>query len=99
MSEFQLNRRQAVIAGGLGTLSLAMPGAVIGTDQVDASGNAVAAEKSCIFILLCGGPSHVDTWDMKPDAPLDYRGAVPADRHQSARHAHQRDAYAARAGD
>ncbi|MCA9090862.1 MAG: DUF1501 domain-containing protein [Planctomycetaceae bacterium] len=74
MSEFQLNRRQALIASGLGTLSLGMPGAVMGTDQVDASGKAVASDKSCIFILLCGGPSHVDTWDMKPEAPLEYRG-------------------------
>ncbi len=61
MSEFQLNRRQALIASGLGTLSLGMPGSVMGTDQVDASGKAVASDKSCIFILLCGGPSHIDT--------------------------------------
>lgn len=74
MNEFQLNRRQALIASGLGTLSLSMPGVVMGSDKVDAAGNAVAAEKSCIFVLLCGGPSHVDTWDMKPDAPVDYRG-------------------------
>ena len=33
-----------------------------------------AAEKSCIFILLCGGPSHLDTWDLKPDAPAEIRG-------------------------
>jgi hypothetical protein len=74
MRDVQINRRQALIAGGLGTLSLGLPGAVFGTDQVNAAGQAVAAEKSCIFVLLCGGPSHVDTWDMKPDAPLDYRG-------------------------
>ncbi|MBI1310776.1 DUF1501 domain-containing protein [bacterium] len=74
MNDFQMNRRQALIASGLGTLSLGMPGVVMGSDEVDASGNAVASDKSCIFVLLCGGPSHVDTWDMKPDAPLDYRG-------------------------
>ncbi len=74
MPDFQGNRRQALIAGGLGTLSLGMPGVVMGADKVDPTGRAVAAEKSCIFVLLCGGPSHVDTWDMKPDAPLDYRG-------------------------
>ena len=28
----------------------------------------------CIFVLLCGGPSHVDTWDMKPNAPENIRG-------------------------
>ncbi|MDA1053753.1 MAG: DUF1501 domain-containing protein [Planctomycetota bacterium] len=74
MNTFELNRRQALVAAGLGTLSLGMPGMVIGSDELDASGNAVAAEKSCIFVLLCGGPSHVDTWDMKPDAPDTIRG-------------------------
>lgn len=74
MNDFQVNRRQALIASGLGALSLGMPGAVIGNDKLNAAGKAVASDKSCIFVLLCGGPSHVDTWDMKPDAPLDYRG-------------------------
>jgi len=46
----------------------------MGRDKLDSSGNAVAAEKSCIFVLLCGGPSHVDTWDMKPNAPESIRG-------------------------
>ena len=74
MNDFQMNRRQALIASGLGTLSLGMPGVVMGSDKVDATGKAVASNKCCIFVLLCGGPSHLDTWDMKPDAPLDYRG-------------------------
>lgn len=74
MHNFQMNRRQALIAGGLGALSLGLPGSVIGSDDVDAQGNAVASEKSCIFILLCGGPSHIDTWDMKPEAPTSIRG-------------------------
>ncbi|MEZ6032845.1 MAG: DUF1501 domain-containing protein [Planctomycetaceae bacterium] len=74
MNDFRVNRRQALIASGLGTLSLGMPGAVLGSDAIDVSGKAVASEKSCIFVLLCGGPSHVDTWDMKPEAPLEYRG-------------------------
>jgi len=30
--------------------------------------------KSCIFINLVGGPSHLDMYDMKPDAPAEYRG-------------------------
>jgi hypothetical protein len=29
---------------------------------------------SCIFLKLTGGPSHIDTWDMKPDAPSEIRG-------------------------
>jgi hypothetical protein len=74
MNPFELNRRQALIAGGLGMVSMGLPGVVMGVDKVDASGKAVSAEKSCIFVLLCGGPSHIDTWDMKPDAPDTYRG-------------------------
>ncbi len=74
MNKFELNRRQALIAAGMGAASLGMPGVVMGSDKLDGSGQAVAAEKSCIFVLLCGGPSHIDTWDMKPDAPLSIRG-------------------------
>jgi hypothetical protein len=29
---------------------------------------------SCIFIWLDGGPSHLDTFDLKPDAPAEVRG-------------------------
>ena len=74
MSNYELNRRQALLVGGMGALSLGMPGMVMGSDKIDKSGKAVAAEKSCIFVLLCGGPSHVDTWDMKPNAPDSIRG-------------------------
>jgi len=74
MNTYELNRRQALLAGGMGALSLGMPGSVMGSDKLNASGKAVAAEKSCIFVLLCGGPSHIDTWDMKPNAPTTIRG-------------------------
>ncbi len=30
--------------------------------------------KACILIYLYGGPSHVDIWDMKPNAPAEIRG-------------------------
>ena len=30
--------------------------------------------KAAIFVNLAGGPSHMDTFDMKPDAPAEYRG-------------------------
>lgn len=30
--------------------------------------------KSCIFLMLTGGPSQLDTWDPKPNAPSDVRG-------------------------
>src|SRR5262249_41147553 len=33
-----------------------------------------AAHKAVISIFLDGGPSHVDMYDMKPDAPAEFRG-------------------------
>ena len=30
--------------------------------------------KSCLLIFMEGGPSHIDIWDMKPDAPVEIRG-------------------------
>src|SRR6202035_2128456 len=30
--------------------------------------------RSCILLFYYGGPSHLDTWDMKPDAPAEVRG-------------------------
>ncbi len=34
---------------------------------------AEPAARSCILIWLTGGPSHLDTWDPKPDAPREFR--------------------------
>jgi len=37
-------------------------------------GSKPANGKSCILLMLTGGPSHLDTWDMKPNAPRETRG-------------------------
>jgi hypothetical protein len=39
-----------------------------------APGVAPPAARSCILVYLLGGPSHVDMWDLKPDAPAEVRG-------------------------
>ena len=68
------SRRQMLQAAGIGALPMGMPGMVAaGVDPRRGLGKG-AAKKSCIFILLCGGPSHIDTWDLKPDAPDTIRG-------------------------
>lgn len=66
-----ISRRRFLQAGGAATLGLGTPGIVMARD-----GGALRSskEKSCIYILLCGGASHLDTWDLKPDAPADIRG-------------------------
>src|SRR5262245_14509616 len=66
------DRRTFLAAGGLGLFAanLAPPVAY----AAPAPGRRVA--KSAILIWLSGGASHIDTWDMKPDAPAEYRGPV-----------------------
>jgi hypothetical protein len=68
-----MSRRRFLQAGGIGALSLTMPGMVAARFDGERSPRG-AADKSCIFVLLCGGPSHLDTWDLKPEAPEDIRG-------------------------
>src|SRR5438067_3008924 len=38
------------------------------------SGQPAPANKSAIMIYLPGGPSHMDMYDLKPEAPVEYRG-------------------------
>jgi uncharacterized protein (DUF1501 family) len=47
--------------------------AMAGLGTVQASSRKSAA-KSTILIWLSGGASHIDMWDMKPNAPAEYRG-------------------------
>src|SRR5438128_1271727 len=62
-----LTRRALVQAGFLGALGLSMP---------QYAGIAAAAERprSVILLWLWGGPSHLDMFDPKPEAPSEYRG-------------------------
>src|SRR6516165_4820357 len=69
-----ISRRRFLQAGGVGALTLGLPGTVAAGVDADRGLRGGAAERSCIFVLLCGGPSHLDTWDLKPGAPEDIRG-------------------------
>lgn len=42
--------------------------------QAQAATGTAAKAKSCIFLMLEGGPSHIDMWDLKPQAPSEIRG-------------------------
>ena len=42
------------------------------------SGQTVPSHKSVILLWMAGGPSHIDTWDPKPDRPLQNRGPFSA---------------------
>src|SRR5262249_18514677 len=65
-----LTRRRLLQVGGLGLLGSLLPGALEGNE----GRRRRARAKSVIFLHQFGGPSHHDTFDMKPDAPEQVRG-------------------------
>jgi uncharacterized protein (DUF1501 family) len=67
-----LTRRAFVQIGGSTVLGLSL--ANLFRSQALAGPRSGGSAKSVIFVWLWGGPSHLDTWDPKPDAPLEYRG-------------------------
>ncbi len=66
-----VTRRDFLHAGSLGFLGLTLPEFL----TFKAAG-AVDPKKdvNCIQLMLVGGPSQLDTWDMKPEAPASIRG-------------------------
>jgi hypothetical protein len=65
------DRRSFVKAGILGSMGLSL--ADLLRCQA-ASGPAVSKSTSVIILWMRGGPSHIDMWDPKPNAPAEYRG-------------------------
>lgn len=74
MAHLPLNRRAMLVASGLGYAGwqFGRPVAAAPSNRAPAAGGGQA--KSTILFFLCGGASHIDTWDMKPAAPAEYRG-------------------------
>ena len=72
-----ISRRRFIEIGSLGVLGLSLPN-LLRNDALaaDGSGRDVkhASKKSVILIWQHGGPSQLDTFDMKPLAPTEYRG-------------------------
>lgn len=72
-----VSRRTALKVGSLalGGLSLASVSQALGQDA-----SAISKGKSVVLIFMSGGASHIETFDPKPQAPLEYRsmtGAIP----------------------
>ena len=74
-------RREMLRVGGLGSLGLSLPGLWSAQEAAAAtpSSGVVHAPssgraKSCIVLFLVGGPPQHETWDPKPDAPVEIRG-------------------------
>lgn len=65
-----IKRRDFLKVGALGA-GLSLTGYL----RLASAGEVAGAKaKSAIFINLQGGPSHMDTFDLKPDAPAEFRG-------------------------
>ncbi len=68
-------RRWLELGFGGGALASAFAARGLGATQSRAGGPpGFGRARSCILIYLFGGPSHIDIWDMKPDAPDGIRG-------------------------
>jgi len=64
-------RRDFLRVGALGLAGLTLPDVL---RLRAASGSSAATPRAVIMVCLAGGPSHLDMYDMKPDAPAGYRG-------------------------
>lgn len=70
----RFTRRQAVQAGAIGLLGLSLADVAHWRAAAAEAGQAPAKPKAVIYVFLTGGPSQHDTFDMKPDGPVEYRG-------------------------
>src|SRR5712671_6172153 len=64
-----LSRRDFLHAGALSVLGLSLPQLLAAQDKTKQP-----SDVNGIMLFLVGGPSHIDTWDPKPDAPAEVRG-------------------------
>ena len=74
----RINRRQMLQAGSLGLLGLGLPQLLAvagrGFNHGALAGTGFGKAKRCILLFMWGGPSQLDTFDMKPDAPAKCAG-------------------------
>jgi len=68
-----LNRRDFLQVGALSVGGLTLADLLRLKAQA-ATSEAAAPAKSVIMVYLQGGPSHIDMYDMKPEAPAEFRG-------------------------
>src|SRR4051812_24654571 len=67
-------RRNMLKAGLMGMAGLSLPGLLRGRARSAEAGRPAGGRKSVILLWMTGGPSQIDTWDPKPDRPLENRG-------------------------
>src|SRR5436853_6351681 len=71
-----VTRREILQVGGLGLLGLTLADwwRVRELQASPSSSEPGGRDPACIFIFLSGGPSHFETFDPKPNAPVNIRG-------------------------
>jgi hypothetical protein len=77
-----ITRREALRVGGLGFTGLMwshwLSARATAANKTQAAALPMAGSfgkaKACILVFNYGGPSHLDIWDLKPDAPREIRG-------------------------
>jgi hypothetical protein len=74
-----MNRRTLLQAGSLGTLGLGLPQllgakAALGKGTREEDSRVFGRAKRVILLFMWGGPAHQDTWDLKPEGPVESRG-------------------------
>src|SRR6266436_5193894 len=67
------SRRSFLQAGAAAMAGLTLPN-FLRLQAAGAVNEKKAKIRNCITLFLVGSPGHLDTWDMKPDAPDDVRG-------------------------
>ncbi len=67
-----LGRRDLLRVGALGAAASAVPSWLTAADRPSETGPA----KSVILLWMAGGLTHIDSFDPKPDAPAEIRGAL-----------------------
>ncbi|MDO7678563.1 MAG: DUF1501 domain-containing protein [Planctomycetota bacterium] len=68
------SRRELLRVGGLGALGLSLPDLSRAADRNGSLLQKHAKAKSCMVIFLSGGPPQHETFDPKPNAPIEIRG-------------------------
>lgn len=72
----RFSRRQVLQAGAISTLGLGLGDLESRLAFAQENGLSLPAKraKACIFLFMWGGPSQLETFDMKPEAPAEVRG-------------------------
>ncbi len=78
-----MRRRTFLELGGLGIGGLGLADLLRAQEASRDAGKPVK-DRAVIFIWLPGGPPHMETYDMKPESPVEYRGLSDPSRRMSA---------------